>query len=428
MTDVVLATVLFTDMVGSTERAIGLGDARWSELLQRHHAAVRGELTLFGGREVDTAGDGFFAAFDAPGQAVRCAAAIVETMNETGVAIRVGIHTGECERLGDKLGGVAVHIGARVCSRAAPSEVLVSSTVRDLLAGSGLTFADRGLHALKGIPGDWRLYSLERPREERSAPTRVQLCGRVVIELEGRRIEDELPGRQGKVLFAYLAINRLRPVGRDELIDALWPDRAPAGADSSLSALLSKLRRVLGPHRIDGRNSLQLQLPEQSWIDLESALEAIHRAESALRRQDWSGAWSAARVTLHIARRPFLPGEDAPWIENLRGELSDVYVRSLEATARAGLAIGGAELDTAERSARTLVKEAPYRESGYRLLMEELARRDNVAEALNVYEGLRRRLREELGVSPSAATMELHRKLLVHPAKLPEAEAVHTRS
>lgn len=121
-------------------------------------------------------------------------------------------------------------IGARVCAEAGPSEVLVSSTVRDLLAGSGLAFADRGLRALKGIPGDWRLYSLERLRQEGTVPARIQLCGRVVIELDGRRVEDDLPGRQGKVLFAYLAANRLRPVGRDELIDALW--RAPSGADS----------------------------------------------------------------------------------------------------------------------------------------------------------------------------------------------------
>ncbi len=413
VSDVVLATVLFTDIVGSTERATELGDKRWSELLKRHHAAIRLELENFGGRELDTAGDGFLASFEAPGQAVRCADAIMDAVREIGLSVRAGIHTGECERIGDKLGGVAVHIGARVCAGAGPSQVLVSSTVRDLLAGSGLAFSDRGLHALKGVPGDWRLYSLERPRRDGAgAPARVQLCGRVVIELDGHRVEDDLPGRQGKTLFAYLAANRLRPVGRDELIDALWPSGAPIGADSSLSALLSKVRRAVGPDRVDGRSSVQLQLPERSWIDLEAAMEAVHRAESAIRRKDWPAAWSAARVTLHIARRPFLPGEDAPWVEDLRRQLSDVYLRSLEATAEAGLVIGGSELDTAERSSRTLVKEAPYRESGYRLLMEALARRDNVAEALQVYEALRRRLRDELGASPSPGTQELHRKLL----------------
>ena len=412
MGDIVLATILFTDIVGSTERATELGDERWSELLASHHAAVRTELERFDGRELDTAGDGFLASFEAPGQAVRSAAAIVDAVRDLGLSVRAGVHTGECERIGDKLGGLAVHIGARVCAEAGPSEVLVSSTVRDLLAGSGLAFADRGLRALKGIPGDWRLYSLELPRAQGVVPARIQLCGRVVIELDGRRVEAELPGRQGRVLFAYLAANRLRPVGRDELIDALWPGQVPSGADSSLSALLSKLRRALGPERLDGRSTLQLQLPERSWIDLEAAMEAIHRAESAGTREDWAGAWSAARVTLHIARRPFLPGVDLPWIEGLRRELAEAYARSLEVSAEAGLALGGAELSTAERSARSLVKAAPFRESGYRLLMEVLTRRDNVAEALQVYEELRRKLRDELGAPPSAGTQELHRKLL----------------
>jgi len=148
MGDIVLATILFTDIVGSTERATELGDERWSELLASHHATVRAELARFGGRELDTAGDGFLASFEAPGQAVRCAAAIVDAVRDLGLSVRAGVHTGECERIGDKLGGLAVHIGARVCAEAGPSEVLVSSTVRDLLAGSGLAFADRGLRAL----------------------------------------------------------------------------------------------------------------------------------------------------------------------------------------------------------------------------------------------------------------------------------------
>ncbi|MGH2886465.1 MAG: AfsR/SARP family transcriptional regulator, partial [Solirubrobacteraceae bacterium] len=189
-------------------------------------------------------------------------------------------------------------------------------------------------------------------------------------------------------------------------------DLVPQGAESSLSALLSKLRRAVGPERLDGRSSLQLQLPSRSWVDLESALEAVHRAESAVRREDWATAWSAARVTLHIAVRPFLPGESAPWIDGVRDRLLDAYVRSLETTATAGLAIGGSELDTAERSARTLIIVSKYRESGYRLLMEVLARRDNVAEALQVYEALRQTLREELGAAPSLGTQELHRRLL----------------
>ena len=169
---------------------------------------------------------------------------------------------------------------------------------------------------------------------------------------------------------------------------------------------------VIGPDRLDGRSTLQLQLPEGSWIDLEAAMEAIHRAESARNRQDWPEAWSAARVSLHITRRSFLAGEDALWIEEVRNELADTHLRSLEVTAQSGLAIGDTELDTAERSARSLMREAPYRESGYRWLMEVQARRGNKAEALHTYEMLRLRLLEDLGVSPSTATEELYRQLL----------------
>src|SRR5713226_10318827 len=144
MSDVVLATVLFTDIVGSTERVTESGDEHWSELLERHHAAVRVELERFGGRELDNAGDGFLAAFEAPGQAVRSAAAIVEAVRKIGLSVRAGVHTGECERIGEKLGGVAVHVAARIAATAGPNEVLVSSTVRDLVAGSRLRFQDRG--------------------------------------------------------------------------------------------------------------------------------------------------------------------------------------------------------------------------------------------------------------------------------------------
>jgi class 3 adenylate cyclase/pimeloyl-ACP methyl ester carboxylesterase len=155
----VLATVLFTDIVGSTERMSELGDAGWRELLERHHAVVRGQLARGRGREVDTAGDGFFAAFDGPARAVRCAKAIVDGVRELGIDVRSGLHTGECELVDGKVTGIAVHTGARVAAHAGPGEVLVSSTVKDLVAGSGLEFEDRGVHELKGIPGEWRLYA-----------------------------------------------------------------------------------------------------------------------------------------------------------------------------------------------------------------------------------------------------------------------------
>jgi len=153
-------TLLFTDIVGATERAERLGDDDWCCLLERHHAVVRGELQRFHGREVDTAGDGFFAAFEGPASAVRCAAAIRAALGALGLEIRVGLHTGECELVGSKIAGVAVHVAARVAAVAKASEILVSSTVKDLVAGSGLTFVDGGWHALKGLSDQWRLFSL----------------------------------------------------------------------------------------------------------------------------------------------------------------------------------------------------------------------------------------------------------------------------
>ena len=157
-TDRVLATVLFTDIVGSTEKAAEIGDAKWREVLDVHHSAVRTELDRFRGREIDTAGDGFLATFDGPARAVRCAQAIASAVRRFGLEIRAGCHTGEIELVGDDIRGIAVHIGARVSALAGPSEVFVSSTVKDLVAGSGLVFEDLGEHELKGVPDRWRIY------------------------------------------------------------------------------------------------------------------------------------------------------------------------------------------------------------------------------------------------------------------------------
>jgi class 3 adenylate cyclase len=155
-----LATVLFTDLVGSTARAAELGDRRWRDVLEQHHAAVRRELARFDGREVDTAGDGFFATFDGPARAIRCAQAIIDGLRPLGLDVRAGLHTGEVEVTDGKVAGIAVNIGARVSANAQAGEVLVSGTVRDLVAGSGLEFDDRGQVALKGIPGEWRLFAV----------------------------------------------------------------------------------------------------------------------------------------------------------------------------------------------------------------------------------------------------------------------------
>jgi len=242
--------------------------------------------------------------------------------------------------------------------------------------------------------------------------TRIQLCGRVVVELEGYRLERDLPGRQGRLLFCYLALNRIRPVARGELVGALWPQRPPQGADSALSALLSKFRRVLGADRIEGRTELRLVLPHDAWVDLEAASEAIHRAESAVALCDWVRAWGPARLALDVARRSFLPGEDAPWIDEQRRLLEGLEVRALECIARSSLALRGPELAAADRSARALVRLAPYRESGNRYLMEALAAQGNVAEALAVYDSLRCLLRDELGIAPAEEPRDVYRRLL----------------
>jgi pimeloyl-ACP methyl ester carboxylesterase len=160
--DRMLATVLFTDIVGSTQRMAELGDGRWRELLHEHHTAVRRQLARFRGVEMDTAGDGFFARFDGPARGIRGAQAIAEAVRQLGIEVRAGLHTGECELAEGKVAGIAVSIGARIAAEAQPGEVLVSGTVKDLVAGSGIGFEDRGAHQLKGIPGEWQLYAVAR--------------------------------------------------------------------------------------------------------------------------------------------------------------------------------------------------------------------------------------------------------------------------
>ena len=241
------------------------------------------------------------------------------------------------------------------------------------------------------------------------AGTRIHLCGRLTAEVDGRRIEDDLPGRQGRLLFAYLAVNRLRPAPRAELVDALWGDDAPASPDAALSALLSKLRKLV---RLEGRSDVRMLLADAAWLDVDAAQEALHRAEAAAARGDLPGAYSPARVAQHVAARELLPAEQAPWVEELRRRLEGVYLRGLELVAESSLAIGGSEVDTAARAARALVERAPFRETGYRLLMQVLDAQGNRAEALQLYERLRLVLRDELGATPSQRTQDLHRLFL----------------
>jgi len=241
---------------------------------------------------------------------------------------------------------------------------------------------------------------------------RVQLCGRFAVDINGSRIEDTLPGRRGRVLFAYLVLNRGREVPRDELLMAGWGEEAPIEAGNALSVLLSKLRHGLGADRLRGRTAVELLLPQATFVDVEAALEGAHRAESAIAEERWAQAWGPAGIAYHVATRPFLTGLEAPWIDQWRRRLEEVRLRGLECFAAAGLGLGGAALAQAEERARMLTELAPYRETGHLILLEALERRGNVAEALRAYDRLRVLLREELGIAPSPTVQAVHRRLL----------------
>jgi len=242
--------------------------------------------------------------------------------------------------------------------------------------------------------------------------TRIQLCGPTVIELGGERLDCRLPGRQGRLLFAYLVLNRHRLTSRDDLVEALWPRELPSASDAGLNSLISKLRKILGPGVLDGRSSLRLRLDEDAKVDVEVAAQAVHRAESQVALGEWKRAWGPSLVALFVAEREFLPGEDTPWIDEQRRQLAEVRLRALEAYATAALGTGGTELPAAVRAGRQLVRLVPLRESGYQVLMRALACQGNVAEALRVYSNLCEVLRNELGISPCATTQAVYDHLL----------------
>ena len=240
-----------------------------------------------------------------------------------------------------------------------------------------------------------------------------------MAELQGRRIEARLPSRQGRLLFAYLTLNRGRRLARDELIEALWPFAVPAAAPSALTALLSKLRATVGSECLRGRSDVTLVLPDAASVDVEEALAGVHAAESAVTIGEWKRAWGPALRAQLIAERRLLPEHEAPWIDEWRQRLDGVLDHALEAYAAACLGIGGAELAGAERSARRLTERSPLRESGYRLLMDTLAVQGNVGEAMRVYDRARATLREELGMTPGPAIQEAHSRLLGQATSTP---------
>ncbi len=241
---------------------------------------------------------------------------------------------------------------------------------------------------------------------------RVQLCGTFTVERDGRDVGRDFPGRQARLLFAYLVLNRPQPIPRSVLVDALWGEWPPASAANALTVLVSKLRSAVGPDLIRGRSELAAILPEPAQVDVEDALAALHVAESAVAAGQWNRAWYSSLSAQFVARRSLLPESQAEWVDGWRRRLADVRVRALECYATACLGIGGSELPAAQRSSRELVELAPLRETGHLLLMRSLASAGNVAEALAVYERLRMTLREELGTGPEASVQEYYRELL----------------
>ncbi len=250
------------------------------------------------------------------------------------------------------------------------------------------------------------------------------LCGELRVELDGRRIDGDVAGRQGRLLLAYLIANRGHQVDRDDLLELLWPGRQPPDPDAALRTQLSKLRRAVAPGVLEGRAALVMRLPEGTTIDLEDAVAGLERGQRALAESDLAVAGEAAAAVVETASRGFCLGLEGPWVDARRDEVSELWLRALECRAEASLGLEGPELGAAIDAAREIIDAAPLRETGQRLLMTALARRGSVPEALGVYEELRVLLRAELGTSPSRPLVELHEQLVRTgpPAPSPDAE------
>ena len=251
----------------------------------------------------------------------------------------------------------------------------------------------------------------------------IRLCGRAAVSNDSGLAGAALPGRQGQLLLAYLVCHRTRACPRYELEDVLWPKDAPAASDSALSALLSKLRRALGPDALAGRAELRLTLPEPVWVDIEALSDAVGVAVQALDDRRWEDAAEQARAALAFGAEPFLAECDGPWVRDRRREVEGLRLRALEALGEAGLRLGGRELDAAEHAARTAIGLAPFRESAHRLLMEIHEASGNPAEALRAFDELRQMLRDELGTAPGPAVMAVHARLLRGERPPPGASA-----
>jgi DNA-binding SARP family transcriptional activator len=246
-------------------------------------------------------------------------------------------------------------------------------------------------------------------------PSSVQLCGPLVIRLSGVDLADSIRGAQGRIVFAYLLLNRTRQVTRDELAEVLWGPAPPPEHAVAIRALVSKLRAALKPTggaTVPAGDTLRLHIEHEVRVDVEAAVQALHDAQSAVSRGEDVRAWIASHIALNISSRTFLEGDAGSWVAERRAALEEMRLRALDALSTCALRLGGPELDTAERASRELIRLAPFRETGHAQLMRALAARGNRAEAVLVYDNLRVLLREELGMSPAPELQALHGQLL----------------
>lgn len=240
----------------------------------------------------------------------------------------------------------------------------------------------------------------------------VQVCGTLHVRIEAHDVSHHLPAGQARVLLTYLVLTRLRTTDRSALPSILWNADPPPSAERVVAALLSRLRSVLGPSVLPPRGEPHLRLPEPAKVDIEGARQAAHSADAAVAAGDWPAAWASARIALYTAQRDLLPGVDLDWVAAERDALRDIRWRAWEAVGEAGLGLGGSEVVSSRRAARELMREEPLRESGYRLAMRAALAQGNTAEALSIYDRLRTRLADELGVDPGPESRALFKQIL----------------
>jgi class 3 adenylate cyclase/DNA-binding SARP family transcriptional activator len=419
--------VLFTDLVGSTDLMTEVGEAAFDELRRAHFAALRRAIDSHDGRQIKNTGDGVMVVFGSVVDAIRCAVEMqraTERQSRTqrgSLAIRVGLSLGEVTFEDDDVFGAPVVEAARLVATAGTGKIVTTTIVRALAAGRAeATFADLGTLQLKGLPQPVEACEVHwEPVSEPPTPTlRIYLTGRVRVERGGELLDEQsLPGRQGRLAFAYLVLERRQPTPRSQLADLIWPDSPPPAWETGLSAVMSKLRAALNRVGLEGSRVLrsglgchQLQLPADTWVDIEAAHDGLHRAEVVLRDGKTQEAHGWAETASHITRRPFLPGEDVPWVENVRVQLRELRIRAEHCNSVIWSATG--EFDLAVRAAEQALELDPFREVGWQHLMRAHFAAGNRAEALRAYERCRKLLAEELGISPSAPTEAVYLEIL----------------